>query len=85
MTRTGHATWRILSRFCNITKFVRQRTKSENIKSNMRELTLYMSNQNVILTGYKTLIPERIALCRTTPLSLFNRDAKYNVGPLPTD
>jgi hypothetical protein len=26
------------------------------------KLTLKMSNQNVILTGYKTLMPERIAL-----------------------
>jgi len=44
-----------------------------------------MSNQNVILTGYKTRMPERMALWRTTALNLCNREAKCSVGPLPTD
>lgn len=44
-----------------------------------------MSNQNVNLTLYKTRIPERMALCRTTALNLGRREAKCNVGPLPTD
>nr|GEW21686.1 hypothetical protein [Tanacetum cinerariifolium] len=44
-----------------------------------------MSNQNVNLTGYITRIPERIPLCRTMPLNLCSREAKCNVGPLPTD
>lgn len=44
-----------------------------------------MSNQYVHLTGYKTLIPERIGHCKTTPLKLGVREARSTVGPLPTD
>lgn len=44
-----------------------------------------MSNQSVILTGYSTRIPERIALWRTTALTLSTCEAKFSVGPLPTD
>ena len=54
-------------------------------ENNELKLTLKISNQNVILTGYKTRMPERMALCRTTPLNLCKREAKCNVGPLPTD
>lgn len=44
-----------------------------------------MSKQNVNLTWQTTRRPERIALCRTTPLNLGSLDAKWSVGPLPTD
>jgi len=44
-----------------------------------------MSKQNVNFTWQSTRRPERIPLCRTTPLNLGNLDAKCSVGPLPTD
>lgn len=44
-----------------------------------------MSKQNENFTWQSTRRPERMPLCRTTPLSLGNRAAKCNVGPLPTD
>ena len=47
--------------------------------------TLKISNQNVSFTGYRTRMPDRIALWRTTPRSFCNRAARCNVGPLPTD
>lgn len=59
--------------------------KRREISNEVRRLTLKMSNQKVILTGYNTRIPERIALWRTTALNLCRREAKCSVGPLPTD
>lgn len=44
-----------------------------------------MSNQYVRLTGYNTLIPDKIGLCKTTPLRFGKREARSTVGPLPTD
>lgn len=44
-----------------------------------------MSNQYVRLTGYNTLRPDKIGLCKTTPLKVVKREARSTVGPLPTD
>jgi hypothetical protein len=44
-----------------------------------------MSNQNVRLTGYSTLTPDKIGLCKTTARKSGNREARSMVGPLPTD
>jgi hypothetical protein len=44
-----------------------------------------MSNQNVFLTGYSTLSPDKMGLCRTTARKFGNREARSMVGPLPTD
>lgn len=49
------------------------------------EVTLYISNQYVRFTGYNTLNPDKIGLCKTTPLKFGTRDARSTVGPLPTD
>jgi hypothetical protein len=48
-------------------------------------VTLYMSNQYVCFTGYITLKPDKIGLCRTTALKRGKREARSKVGPLPTD
>jgi len=44
-----------------------------------------MSNQYVRFTGYMTLKPESMGLCRTTALNWGNLAARSKVGPLPTD
>lgn len=84
-----------LAVFClyseNITQEILNTKNQETKGCNKRrdpsqvELTLKISNQNVIFTGYKTRMPERMALWRTTPLNFGDREAKCNVGPLPTD
>lgn len=44
-----------------------------------------MSNQYERFTGYITLRPESIGLCKTTARNRGSRAAISNVGPLPTD
>lgn len=88
MTKTGQFTSRILSIFCKkrdftlATKYIDYEKLREN---KIQLLTLKISNQNVTFTGYRTRMPERIALWRTTPCGFCNCEARCNVGPLPTD
>nr|GEV83696.1 hypothetical protein [Tanacetum cinerariifolium] len=57
---------------------------NSELRKKLRKNTRFEASDGQSL-GYRMRIPERIPLCRTTPLNLCSREAKCNVGPLLAD